>query len=101
MDKSIQSERAMDSEDVAFEIHILLRLHETSIVERHRLRLAGDATCADKPIYVTKAAWGAIGLHELEVSMNIHILLTISILFKDRTFILPNYGIRSDMCADN
>ncbi len=48
MDESIQSKRAM--EDVALEIHILLRFHETSIVERHRLRLAGDATCADKPM---------------------------------------------------
>jgi len=38
-------------EDVALEIHILLRLHETFIVERHTSWLAGHAACtdADKP----------------------------------------------------
>jgi len=36
-------------EKVALDIHILLRLHETSIVERHTSWIAGHSTCADNP----------------------------------------------------
>ncbi len=90
------------SVSVALEIHVLRRLHETSIVERYTSWLAGDATCTEADKRTLQALC-------LKLSKYAHMKLVIRAVYKHyidnlklkvRTITLTNRGLASNMCAD-